>query len=330
MWYSYDKVLSYNAMLNFILGERGVGKSYGIKKYCIKRFKKKNRKFIYLRRYNTELEKTMKDNKFFDDIRNDPDFKDDSFYIKGNKLYCNDKVCGYGISLSKALIEKSVPYPDVDIIIFDEFLTDGTTYHYIKDEPEKLLDFIETIARLRNIQCFCLGNSISQVNPYFDYFNISLPYKSDIKTFKEGLILVNYIKNEIYREKKHASNFGKLIEGTKYSKYAIDNEFLQDNNNFIKKKTDRAKFFYTIVLNNNYYGVWLDYNENKMFISKKYNPNSVSITFDFNSHDENTLLLKSKSVFFQNMLNHYRAGGLFFENQNIKTEIIKLIRKTHN
>ena len=32
IWYSYDKVLSYNAMLNFIIGERGVGKSYGIKK----------------------------------------------------------------------------------------------------------------------------------------------------------------------------------------------------------------------------------------------------------------------------------------------------------
>ena len=36
IWYSYDKVLSYNAMLNFIIGERGVGKSYGIKKIVIK------------------------------------------------------------------------------------------------------------------------------------------------------------------------------------------------------------------------------------------------------------------------------------------------------
>lgn len=330
MWYSYEKVLSYHAMLNFILGERGVGKSYGIKKYCVNRYKKKKRKFIYLRRYNTELEKTIKDNKFFDDIKNDEIFKNDKMYIKGNKFYINGEICGYAISLSKALIEKSVPYPDVDIIVFDEFLTDGTTYRYIKDEPEKLLDFIETVARLRDIQCFCLGNSISQVNPYFDYFNVSLPYNSDIKTFKQGLILVNYIKNEVYRKNKHASNFGKLIEGTNYSKYAIDNEFLQDNNNFISKKTDKSKFFYTIVLNNKYYGVWLDYTDNKMYVSKHYDPNSISITFDFNSHSENTILLKSKSVFFQNMINHYRAGGLFFENQNIKTEIIKLIRKTHN
>ena len=330
MWYSYDKVLSYNAMLNFILGERGVGKSYGIKKYCVNRFKKKKRKFIYLRRYHTEIEKVLKDNKFFDDIKNDETLKNDSLYISGSKFYCNKEVCGYAISLSKALIEKSVPYNDVDIIIFDEFLTDGTTYRYIKDEPEKLLDFIETVGRLRDIKCFCLGNSISQVNPYFDYFNISLPYNSDIKTFKNGLILINYIKNENYRKIKHESKFGKLIEGTHYSEYAIDNTFLQDNNNFIKKKDPKSKFFYTICLNNKYYGIWLDYNSNKMYVSKKYILNNIVITFDLNSHTENTILLKSRSVFFQNLLNHYRNGGLFFENQNIKSDMINLIRKTHN
>ena len=38
MWYDYSKVLSYNAMFNFIIGERGVGKTYGAKKYAINRF----------------------------------------------------------------------------------------------------------------------------------------------------------------------------------------------------------------------------------------------------------------------------------------------------
>ena len=48
IWYSYHNVLSRNAILNFIIGERGVGKSYGIKKYVIKRFLKYNKQFIYL------------------------------------------------------------------------------------------------------------------------------------------------------------------------------------------------------------------------------------------------------------------------------------------
>ena len=253
IWYSYDKVLSYHSMMNYIIGERGCGKSYGLKKYLLNRFKKKNRQFIYLRRYDTELKKSLKDNEFFKDIENDSIFKEDSFYVRGDKFYMNDKVCGYAIPLSKASIYKSVPFPNVDIIMYDEFLIDNATYHYLPDEPEKLLDFIETVGRLRDIQVFCLGNNISLVNPYFDYFNISLPYNSDIKTFKNGLILINYIKNEAYRKVKKESKFGTLIDGTKYGEYAIDNQSLKDNNNFIKKKNPKSKFFFNIIINSSFY-----------------------------------------------------------------------------
>ena len=51
----------------------------------------------------------------------------------------------------------------------------------------------------------------------FLYFDLSLPYNSTHKIFKNGEILVNYIKNENYRAVKKASRFGKLIAGTKYS-----------------------------------------------------------------------------------------------------------------
>lgn len=308
----------------------GVGKSYGIKKYVIKRFLKKHKQFIYLRRYDTELKKSLKDNEFFKDIANDPELTNNEMYIRGDKFYINDMLAGYAIPLSKASIFKSVPFPDVDIIIYDEFLIDNNTYHYIPDEPEKLLDFMETVGRLRNIKVFLLGNSISLINPYFDYFNISLPYNSDIKTFKEGLILINYIKNEVYREVKRESNFGKLIDGTKYGSYAIDNEFLKDNYNFIKKKSPKSKFFFNLILNGHTYGVWMDYNSNDMYISKHYNNNHpVTITFNYQDHSENTIMLKSKSVFFQNLVKHYQNGWLYFETLQIKSDVTRLIHKTN-
>lgn len=330
MWYSFSKVLSYHAMLNFIIGERGVGKSYGIKKYCVNRFKKKGRQFIYLRRFDTELKKSLKGDEFFKDIRTDEAFKNDTLEVRGDKIMVNGKIAGYAIALSKASIYKSVPFPEVDIIVYDEFLIDDSThYHYLNEEPEKMLDFMETVGRLRDIQVFLLGNSISIVNPYFDYFNISLPYNTDIKTYKDGLILINYIKNEVYREVKHKTNFGKLIDGTKYSQYAIDNNFLKDNNNFIKKKSSKAKFFFILILNNHTYGVWIDYEDSNMYISKSYNNNRpIQITFNFKDHNEKTILLKSRSVFFQNLIKHYEIGKLFFDNQIIKTEVNKLINRT--
>ena len=330
MYYSYNKVLSYHAMVNFILGERGVGKSYNLKTYLLNKFKKKGKQFIYLRRYDTELKKSLKDDEFFKDVGNDPMFTDDEFYVRGEKLYMNDKVCGYAIPLSKASIYKSVPFPDVDTIMFDEFLIDNATYHYLPDEPEKLLDFIETVGRLRDIQVFCLGNSISIVNPYFDYFNISLPYNNDIKTFKNGLILINYIRNEAYRKVKKESKFGTLIDGTKYGEYAIDNKFLKDNNNFIRKKNPNSKFFFNIIINSHTYGVWMDYDSNDMYISKQHNDNHpVTITFNYKDHSENTIMLKSKSVFFQNLVSHYMNGNLYFDNITIKSDITSLVHRTN-
>ena len=329
-WYSYNKVLSYHAMMNYIIGERGVGKSYGLKQYLLNRFKKKGKQFIYLRRYDTELKKSLKDNEFFKDIENDPDFIDDNFYVRGDKFYMNDLVCGYAIPLTKASIYKSVPFPNVDIIMYDEFLIDNATYHYLPEEPEKLLDFMETVGRLRNIQVFLLGNSISLINPYFDYFNINLPYNSDIKTFKNGLILINYIKNQAYRDAKKATNFGKLIDGTKYGSYAIDNEFLKDNKDFIKKKNPDAKFFFNLVLNGHTYGVWIDYNINEMYISKHFNQNHpVTVTFNYKDHNEHTIMLKSKSVFFQNLVKHYQSGCLYFDTLQIKSDVTSLIHRTN-
>lgn len=72
MFYDYSKLLSYGAPLNFIIGERGVGKSYGAKKYVTNHFIKKNKQFVYIRRFKTELEEALFKDKtpiWFDQIK---------------------------------------------------------------------------------------------------------------------------------------------------------------------------------------------------------------------------------------------------------------------
>ena len=46
-WYSPTNIKSYNKILNFIIGGRGIGKKYGFKKDCISRCKKKGKQFLY-------------------------------------------------------------------------------------------------------------------------------------------------------------------------------------------------------------------------------------------------------------------------------------------
>ena len=55
-YYNPQKLLSYNCLFNFIEGERGNGKTYAFKKFCIDNFIKKGLQFIWVRRYESELE----------------------------------------------------------------------------------------------------------------------------------------------------------------------------------------------------------------------------------------------------------------------------------
>ena len=70
------------------------------------------------------------------------------------------------------------------------------------------LNLIETIARMRDIKVFMLANPANiYTNPYFLYFELSLPFNNDIKLFKDNLILLQYMKNEEYREEKRKTKF---------------------------------------------------------------------------------------------------------------------------
>lgn len=330
IYYSYQNVLSYGALLNLIIGERGVGKTYGAKTYVINRYKKKHKKFAYIRRYETDLDASVgssSDNKFFEQVKNE--FPNDKFSITKHKkvrhLKINDETCGYALPLSSADSLKSSTYEDVDIIIYDEFmLKEGSSQHYLKNEPEIILDLIETIGRLRDIKIFCLGNAISSTCPLMRYFNLTLPYNSEIKTFKDGLILVNYIKNEKYREVKKNTKFGKLIEGTRYGEYAIDNKFLTESKSFIKKKNNNAKFYFTLIINGISYGIWRDFSEDVLYISKDIDPN-CPIKFAINEDDHNydTILIRTRcSPWFKTLKEHYSMAKLCFESQNIKNIVM--------
>ncbi len=338
IFYSPEKILSYNALLNIIIGERGVGKTYSFKTFAVKRFLNKGKQFAYIRRYDTDLEASVgntNDNKFFEQIRKE--FPNSEFKItkskKVRKLYIDGKICGYALPLSSADSLKSSSYENVDIIIYDEFmLKEGSTQHYLRNEPEIILDLIETIGRLRDVRVFCLGNAISSTSPLMYYFDVSLPYNTDIKLFKDGTIAVEYIKNEKYREVKKASRFGKLIDGTKYGKYAIDNEFLTDSKAFIHKKDKNAKFYFILYVNGKQYGIWRDFKNQVMYISNDIDPNCpIKFAINESDHNESTIFAKVRSNFwFKQIINHYRLARLCFESQAVKNIFMQELNKYLN
>lgn len=100
IFYDYNKILSYGAMLNFLLGERGVGKTYGATKFVINQFLKKNEEFAYIRRYKNEISESVP--KFFRSININNEFPNYSLYNKGKTFYIDGCPVGYAMTLSTA------------------------------------------------------------------------------------------------------------------------------------------------------------------------------------------------------------------------------------
>ena len=240
IYYNYDRLFSYNFLIAFVIGERGVGKSFNAKVAVLNKFLKTGEQFIYIRRYKTELDTALAT--FWNDLQGNGYFEDYRLEVRKSKMLtefkCNGKVCGYAVPLSTANILKSTAFPKVGTVVFDEFLLDNAgTYRYLKNEVTLLLDVIETVFRLRDGKTILLGNALNvHASPYFAYWDLELPNDSrEFRTFKDGAIVVNYIKNLEYREAKKKSRFGRLIDGTEYGKYAIENQVLRENNSFIEK-----------------------------------------------------------------------------------------------
>lgn len=337
MYYNYNLLNSHNALFNFVITERGLGKSYGAKKMVIKNFIQGKGQFILIRRYENELQLNLQT--FWQDICSDPDFTDYEFGIKkGRKLskfIINGEVCGFAVALSTSSSLKSTPFPDVTSIIFDEFIVDKGNIRYLKNEVEAYFELYETVARTRtNVKAYFLGNAISSTNPYFNYdwgngLHLSLPYgESEFKKFKDGLILVNYAKNNLYREQKKETPFGKIISGTKYSEYAIDNKWLRESNSFIQRKDGTAKFWNILILNGDKYGVWRG-KGSQVWISNDYDPNCPCVFAIMDGdHNEETVLIKARtSPWFKFVIEAYRKGTLAFESQIVKNKVMPYIEK---
>lgn len=321
MYYNPQRILSFNRLFNFVVGNRGSGKTYSAKKLAINKFLKKKKKFIYLRRYKTEFDDF---GNFFADIMHE--FPDVEFEVKGKRVYINGELAGYGVPLSTALTKKSVSYHDVELIIFDEFVIDSKVIHYLNNEVGHFLEFYETVARMRdNVVVLFLSNAVSVVNPYFLYWNMKP--RSERRFTKYGHMIIEFVKNEEFIEAKYKTRFGQIIKGTTYGNYAVENEYLKDNMNFVEPKTGTSRFEFSVEFNGKEYGFWNDYKEGFVFVSEDIDPfRKNKFTVSDADHKPNMMLIKNanKSYLLKGVINAYENGYMRFDSLQVKNQVIEL------
>lgn len=282
-FYDYNSLLSRNGVYNFLVGARGLGKTYGAKEFAIKKFLENGDQFIYLRRYDTEL-KGAKHTLFADLTERFPDYE---FMCHGDLLKIRNhtqgnsakwETCGYAVPLSKAQQKKSISYHNVKLIIFDEFIIERGAVRYLPDEARLFNDFYSTVDRYKDkTRVLFLANSISIMNPYFLEYDIRP--KQDQKWIKShnGFIIAHFPDSEVFARGVYATRFGSFIKGTEYADYAVGSTFSDNTDVMLKKKTENAEYIATLITDGGTFSVWLDFDDVKTFYIQEKRPKEESV-----------------------------------------------------
>ena len=154
MYYNGLKILSHNAIFNFVNTNRNFGKTWTFKYRAVKRALKKGKKTIWVRRFKKEVKECIKTmfkskdlQKFCNLIPYDKEKKTGNFKQEGNTFYILRKnkwidfLKIYALSDSNAI--RSTDDIDVDTIVFDEYTTTPAKYAlYRGNEAEDFIDMI--------------------------------------------------------------------------------------------------------------------------------------------------------------------------------------------
>lgn len=250
LYFDFAGIADRGYAFNFIIGGRGIGKTYGAFKYCQQR----DRRFMYLRSGDPEWE--MASNENTTPIRAhwsplvirkgkgaaavfDGEFGPDDKILPGEQI-------GYTASLSTFKnmrgAELHLFYQDGDICIYDEFIRERSARRLIKDEFDAYYNFHETAFREKKIQTFLFSNSVELNSPILARLDLIRPieymliHHMDSWTDETRRILI-YLPHDIpITEVKRHTALNVLAAGTQAASSALDNDFSYMDTHDVKRE----------------------------------------------------------------------------------------------
>lgn len=173
-YYNISNMLATKADYMILLGQRANGKSYQAKLTCLKHYLQTGEKFVYVRRWRSDITRNNVSMYFADmPIPQMTGGKYEGVTAFGGMLYfyriedskqIKGEQIGAYISLNESERIKSLQFVNYRYILFEEFITDKM---YLTNEPTILQHVVSTIARDNNMTVLMIGNTLSRVCPYF-------------------------------------------------------------------------------------------------------------------------------------------------------------------
>lgn len=238
--YTWTDDKGYGIDICFLLSGRERAKSYRVTADAIADAFYSNGKkcFAYVRRFAEDVKDYLVEDYFtnhFNFIKLMSDGKYNCVICSRTKIYLSNNEddtvkklkIGRTFSINKQASAKSLQYPEIYNMIFEEVLTDT---RYVIDECRNVHNLISTIGRGKEheIKVWLVANTICRINPYVDYFALD-----DFNRMKAGE--KRFYK--FYRDKYEEDENGNTIE----LYYNICVYYLEDENADADDKTKSIK-----------------------------------------------------------------------------------------
>ena len=243
-------IIENNYTFNFLVGGRGIGKTYGAIKYCIEH----GIKFIYMRRTDTIIQTIVNSElspvkPVMDDMGKQSAVEKINKYVTGfyeaeqnadGTIKPIGDPIGIAVGLSIMGNMRGWSAADYTVLINDEFIPEKHE-HTLKNESSVFFNAYETINRNRELQgqpplkVLFLANANDMTNDYFMELNLinvvdTMQIKNQTMRFDKNRGIAIYLLHDspISEEKKETALY-KLTSGTMYSNMAIDNDFVYED-----------------------------------------------------------------------------------------------------
>lgn len=350
-YYDWHKTLSYNADVTMVVGARGIGKTYGLRKQCISDFLKHGWRFVEIVRYKKELSKVS--DGYFDKLSNDPDFRDYVFRTDTRYMYIAEntegetdetgksvkpqwRTIGYFAALTDGQTEKKRTYANVRRLIFDEAILERADrfHRYLPNEFVTLANLVDTASRERadtdgvQPRVYLLGNACDITNPYFMRYGVGTDLEYGYRWYDGKTFLLHYVKDDDYaREKMSGTVAGRMLSMSSGGAIASMNEFQTVNTQFVSPKPKRARFSFGIVCNGREYGIWHDYSEGFVYVTEGIPRGKESRTYTLTLADSRTnyMMATRLSKVMQSFQQMYWAGIVFYNDVQTKADFQEIL-----
>lgn len=187
-FYSLNAIDKKNCTYNIIFGERSNGKTYAILKKGLETYWKTGGQLAYVRRWKEDIT-GRRAQRLYSGINENQEvaritggkytgvhYYAGKFFLctyddSGKPVYSDQDVIAFTFALSDGEHDKSTSFPNVQIIAFDEFLTNKL---YLNEEFVSFMNTVSTIVRKReDVKIYMLGNTVNKYCPYFQEMGLN-------------------------------------------------------------------------------------------------------------------------------------------------------------